>query len=427
MKHLLFTLLLCCLIPIQTFSQTAGIDQATLLMVQESPAVRSAEEALMRAEESIGNTFLLDQSRVSLSSSLKAGDMKPGDTFWDMITGSMQLSIPIVPQVSLAAGLDEKGGSFSVTYNPFSLPNITPKDGEIYRKAVISLKTAHAEAAFRAENTLMSFMIAERELAYSEAKFELSQIRHDMIRNLYEKGIIEYFELEQAAQEVSTRRNTWFSAQRTLLEHSMDIRSMLGPELPAVTLEPLTLEELLERTYLRRSEADKHQDLQTYSADVETIQIEIDSLESQLSQTWTWRPNLSLRSSVSFPSTSFTIQASMSFSFSDLQTSKKLDIESSIREKKSELAMEIFVLELEKDLRYKSMEIARQSLEASLFDQEQANIQVKETELLYNFGEKTELEVRQAHLSAANAENQSFRQASAYLRSINDYLMLFRL
>lgn len=408
-------------------AQTLDIDQAVALIMQESQVIKSAEEALEKAEEALQSTLLIERSRISFSSSLRTKPLKPGETFWDLITGSMQLSVPVVPQVSMGAGLDDKGGSISLSYTPFSLPQVTPKDTETYQKAVISLQTAVAEAGFRAESTLFSYMTAQRDLAYAEQVLELAQQQLEITHALYDMGEATYTDYEAMTFVVSSRRQNWFSSQRTLLERTRDVKSILGPDFPVFTITQLSLAELTARAYERREEADRINGSSLHSSAVDRLLVEINSLEEQLRQTWAWRPNLSLRSSVSFPDPSLSIQASVSFSYTDLQTSVKEELERAITEKQADLAMEHYLLELEQELRYKSMEIARQSLEASLFDLEQARIQVKEAELLFSFGDRTEIELAQVHLSSVNAENQCYRQAAAYLRSINDYLLLYRL
>jgi hypothetical protein len=88
--------------------------------------------------------------------------------------------------------------------------------------------------------------------------------------------------------------------------------------------------------------------------------------------------------------------------------------------------MEQYVLSLEQEVRFKTMAIARQSFDAALFDLQQLLIQEAEARILLNWGDRTKLEMRQIELGVVNARNQSFQQAAAYLKSINEYLLLYR-
>ena len=127
MKHFLIFLLL---VTMPAFAQEMDIDQLIAFSLKESMAIKAAEDTLIQAQRELGSVFSLDRSRLSLSSDMKIQELKPGETIWDLLSGSVQLSVPVVPQLSLGAALDAKGVSASVLWSPFASPKVTSKTEE---------------------------------------------------------------------------------------------------------------------------------------------------------------------------------------------------------------------------------------------------------------------------------------------------------
>lgn len=410
-------------------SQSIGIDTAVALSLRDNPSILGAEQTLLKTKSALDGTFLLDRSRISLTGDLKISELQAGQTFWDLISGAVQLSVPVVPQLSLQAAMDAKNLSVSVLWSPFSPSKITPKDQESYLKAVLTLQSLQLETAVKAEYTLLAFMAAHQQVSYAQQQYAWALEQNRMTELLYEAGVVTYNDLEEALQEASKRRQAVYTAQRLLLEKTRESNSLLGPQFSMSDLQFLTLDELLDRVTERRRNAQQLQDQIAYSFSIEKLLVEINSLEAQLKQLMIWRPDISFGVKAGVPTSSsatMSMQASVSFSPSDIQFDTKRDLEMALSQKTAELKLEQFFLSLEKDMRQKSMDIAYQALEASLYDRDQALIRVQEAALLYSYGDRTEQEVRQVELSAQNAELQSYLQASACLKSINEYLMLFK-
>ncbi len=429
MKHFLILLLFVILVTMPVFAQKMEIDQLVAFSLKESMAIKAAEDTLLQAQKELGNVFSLDRSRLSLSSDMKIRELNPGETVWDLLSGSVQLSVPVVPQLSIGAALDAKGVSASVLWSPFASPKVTSKTEENYYKAVISLQSLKLDTAFKAENTFLAMMAAEQHLLYAEAYYELVKEQHEITKLLYEAGVLAYVDLEESSQNVSNRRQAMYNAQRSFLEKTRDSNILLGPSFSTVSVAALSLEDLIERIERRVREVEAVQNKLAYSSAVERLQVELNALETQLQQTMTWKPDVSLsvKGGITADSKSnLTVQASVSFSPSDLNYSVKQDLEASIAKKRSEIQMEQYVLSLEQEVRFKTMAIARQSFDAALFDLQQLLIQEKEAKILLSWGDRTKLEVRQIELGVFNARNQSFQQAAAYLKSIHEYLLLFR-
>ena len=426
MKYFLIFLLL---VTMPAFAQEMDIDQLIAFSLKESMAIKAAEDTLIQAQRELGSVFSLDRSRLSLSSDMTIRELKPGETIWDLLSGSVQLSVPVVPQLSLGAALDAKGVSASVLWSPFAPPKVTTKTEENYYKAMISLPSVKLDTAFKAENTFLAMMAAEQQLRYAEAYYELVKEQHEITKLLYEAGVLAYLDLEESSQNVSSKRQATYNAQRSFLEKTRDSNVLLGPSFSTITVAVLALEDLMERIEQREGDVEVVQNKPAYSSVVEKLQVELNALEAQLQQTMNWKPDVSLsvRGGITADSkSSMTVHASVSFSPSDLNYTVKQDLEVSIARKRSELQTEQYVLSLEQEVRFKTMAIARQSFDAALFDLQQLLIQEEETKILLSWGDRTGLEMRQVELSVVNARNQSFQQAVAYLKSINEYLLLYR-
>ncbi len=426
MKKLLIFLFMA---TIPLFAQDMTLDQAIAFSLQESISIKTAEDALLQAQREIGSKLSLDRTRLTLNADMEVQEPMPGDTVLDLISGSMKLSLPIVPQLSLDAGLDAKGVSFSVVFTPFASSKVTTKQEETYYKAIIALRSLQLDTALKVENTFLALMAAEQHLIYTQAYYALVQEQYEITSVLYEAGVLSYADLEESAQKVSDRRQAMYNAQRALLEKTRDSNSLLGPSYSKVNVEVLSLERLLERIEERKTEvADSVQTSIAASFSVQRLQVELEALQAQLAQTMTYRPDITLSlkgGGLTTANASVTVQASVSISPSDLNHSTKQDLEVAIARKRAELHMEQYVFSLEQELRSKSMDIAQQALDAALLDMKQVLVQQEEAKLLLNWGDRTELEVRQVELAVQNAMNQVFLQAVAYLKSLNEYLILF--
>ncbi len=403
------------------------IDDVLMVFITESRDLRSAEEDVRRAESEIGSMWTTEKSKVILNSDISTGDSKPGDGFWDMLSGSLKISVPLLPSLHFGAGISsEKGGDISVSFYPFADPNISPKDYETYRKAVIELNTVSMNLSDVFEDTVLGYLLREKELDYTEKMLDLAQQEYEMTKKLYDMGEVYFSDLQDSIIKLTSRRQGSFTAQKNLLESIREVKTLLGPDFGVFSLQPLDVEELLIRAEKRNTYVQQAEESLPYSRTAEILTAEIRSLEDQLANTPSWKPDLSLGASALFPKPGFTISASLSFSPSDVKNDERELLKSAAASKRYDLAAEEYLLDLKTDVYKQNISIFQEALNAAQLDLRQAQLFYEEAELLYTLGERTKFELLQAELNAVYSEFQVFRQAAALLKSMNEYLQLYQ-
>jgi hypothetical protein len=196
----------------------------------------------------------------------------------------------------------------------------------------------------------------------------------------------------------------------------------------AAGIEPasLSLQQLEELIYAREERIAGLATWRPSSQNLENLKLELTALQEELEATPLWRPDFSLSGSVGLPDLSaYSIGASMNFSPGEIKDDEKEDLEEAIDEKLVDIQVEQFDLSLQKRLVEQNITIAEQALEAAILAQEQASLTLRETELLYQQGERTVYELDQARLSLTGAEIDSFVATVNLYEVQSELLMLY--
>lgn len=422
------------------FVAALDIDEAVAMAVESSPDVVDAVAAAERAAERIGSVFELDSVRFGLSGSYReqsaendsdarpGGPGQPGDA--SPYSGSADVTLPIIPQLSMSGSVDtDFDGSVSVSLKPFARSNTYTKERGEYRKALSELETQILRTRSAAEKAALEYLSSLRRLALAEAELSLAEDSYEVTTKTYELGETTVDALRDAQSAVGAKRRAYFSARNRATDRTKALSLLLGPSVydrsDSSIVEPLDLETLVSRVHERTAYTADMTQAAEYSPAVEMASIELESLEAQLRETWLWRPNLSIQGTVDLPAETVGVSASLSFSPSDLNDETRSDLEQSIRDIIETIEAERFALSLDIDAARSSVAIAHEALEAALLDLEQVSLIEAETELLFEQGERTELELREARLASKNSGAEAFEAAAGLLSAQNEYLLLF--
>lgn len=421
------------MVSVAAAAEELSLEETVALIMDHNPSIRSALLEVERARNALDPVHSLSNSKLSVSGTYGAADgagrteNSPAPLSENRtLTGSMNLSVPILPQLSFGAAVDRNGnGSVSFSVAPFAKANGSPAETAAYLKARARYEAVVRETRAGAERTILQAFVKERELSYAERALELEERRYEIEQELYRIDEATMSEVQDAAAALAAARRELYNAQKAVLESHKALKLMLGPDVPDVRIEAPGSDEVIARTEMLGGEISGNTTAEPDSLELQTARIELETLEAELSETPVWRPNLAISGTYGFPEGEYSVGAVLSFSPSDLRHEERAELDRRIFEARENLATERYLLALECDLSLRTIEISRQALEAARIDLEKAGLLSSETRLLREQGERTELELREAELSAERARNQVFSQAVNLLSAWNDYLRLF--
>lgn len=431
-RKLRFAIILT-MVSVTVAAEEITLEDAVALIMEHNPSVRSALLEVERARAAIDPVLSLSNSKLSVSGSYGATDgaerlqnVPSPQQEAGSFSGSVNLSVPVLPQLSFGAAVDKNGkGSVSVSITPFAPSSRTPAQTASYLKAVARYEAAVRETRAEAERAVLQSFVRERELTYAEHALELAERRYELSQELYRINEATMSEVQDAASALTAARRELYNAQKAVLEAHKSLKLMLGPDSPDVLVKAPDLDDVTEQIARLTEMIADYRAVEPYSTELRIALIELETLEAERASTPVWRPNLSISGKYGFPDGSFSLGAVLSFSPSDVKKEERAELELRTTEAREKLATERYLLSLESDLSLRTVEISRQALEAARIDLEKTELLLSETRLLLEHGERTVLELRQAELSAERARNQVFSQAVNLLSALSGYLGLY--
>lgn len=403
------------------------IDEVVRRAVRTSPDVVKATESVRNAADAIGSPFSFDQSRITISGTYR----EEHDFEYD---GS--LSLPLLPQLSLSGSLGSGGsGSVGLELSPFARWPAYAEERGAYETALARLEERIAVTRARAEDLALAYLSRQMQLENRRAGVSLAEDGYEVALRTYELGESTIEDLSEAQKSASDARREYVSAQRAALEAEKSLALLLGPTAARTgdesvdSLSPPTVAQLIDRVNARASVVESVHPASARSIVLEEAQLELAALREEERSTWLWRPNLLVTGSAGFaperPDPRLSASVTMRFSPNDLAAERKADLAASIADAVDAVATEEFVLELDVQTARHAIAVARESLRAAQIELDRAELVARETKLLYEQGERTELEARQARLSRDSARTALFIAAAELLAAQNDFLLYF--
>ena len=393
-------------------------------------AIRSVEDSL----ESLKEVFTLDDSSISLDSGYTYTAATSTTDASHGFTLVSSLSVPIVPQLSLSAGISKDllsdtsaSGTAQITFSPFAGKTTEWKDWETYRKAEIHLTQTQIGVPLGAEVAALDVIRGQMGLSYALESLELEEQKYDIAGKRYELADMTYTELQDAGSDLSTARQSYYDAQKSLLSLKKAIYQIIGPDLGDITVHEVTAEELVAMIETRDRELKLAQDGAATTGTLLNRAVELESLNRQLKKTPVYKPDISISASITY--TTVKAGGSLSFSLSpnQFQTEERADILADIADKESDLRLEQANLDLELRMLGQNISVAREALQVSLNDYANAQSLVEETQVLLDQGQRTTVELRESELALFTSQIQLFTAAAELYENLGDLLLLYRL
>ena len=338
--------------------------------------------------------------------------------------GSSQLdaSVALLPQLTLTGGLtariqsdgattpgstDPLSGSVGLSLRPLADAHGTDRDELALRNTEAEISRAVMQTSSQALGTLLDAVDALEAYSLSSRALSVAELRQASTEALYSRDRATEQERDQAESNVRTASQ---QVQRDEITARRAVEKLSQATAVTVTDEmvpswaDLGLEELIESAIASR-ETLTPELLAEDAGAVETASQEVESAQIALASERRFTPDLSIGASASYPNFSYQVTAELTISPSDFNGEGVSDAQRqlSTAQQQHDYAMRSARIDaesalLEFDIAVTNVDVAREKLS-------DANDALAETQFRYCRGDVTEVDVRDAELSVASAEN----------------------
>jgi hypothetical protein len=346
--------------------------------------LRAARAAVADAAEELPWESELAKTRISAAANQTHDPIAPL-TLDPQVQASV--TVPVVPQLSLgisASGRGTVGASLSVS--PFVASATRYREAEQYRRAVLEAEYRAADVGYAVEAGAYGVMEAEAALSLAEATRDYQEDRLAASERAYELGELAYDALEAVHSDLTDARQGVFDAQRRLLNAQVTLFRLLGPEAGPLRVETAAVEDMLRHIDERDAELELFAEAEPRSLTLETMAVQVQRLEAELSATPAYRPDLRLTADVEYPDWVVGGSVTFSFSLTDLNTDARADLVESIEEQRMEMELESMALDYHVDILRQSLEVSRTVLSSRQQELQEAQTILAQADLHLVYG-----------------------------------------
>jgi outer membrane protein TolC len=401
--------------------ETLSISQLTEKALQGNLDIVKATSAVAVAKAALAGQAAIESTRLSVSGTYAS--QLSATAAGGQASAQAQLSVPIVPQVSVGASAATDGtGNISLTLTPFATGAATSDEKAAWLKAVLQLDYLRSKLPYDVQAAAWAVTMAGTALANAEAALALQEDRTAVSEKSWSLGALSFEELQTSREDLIKARQSRFDALRSLLNARVALFKVLGPSAGEPGVATASLEELTALAADRDAVLAKLTTVPGSSSTLRTLQIELDALKERLTATPEWSPSLSISGQLSW-----TLQASagisLSFSPSELKSDERAQITQATAEKQMEIELERMAVSLQAGIRGQALSSAREVLEARRAEVQQATTTLAESRLLQTQGQATSLDTRQAEIDLAGAQANLYAATVSLLASQADILL----
>lgn len=413
-KHLASSIaLLAALTATTAYAETPSVVSAeNWAQTQEnSLTLKRAERTLNSAGDALGVT-VWDETRITASG--QANNLL-NDDLETQYSASLNLSVPVTNTVSFGATLtSEQNVTLSASYSPFASATITPQMTLTYDKAVISLASTQSDLFSELESAELNYRLANRNAELAAETLALTQQETSVITAKLSAGEATTADLLDAQKAESEAQQSYFSSQVSLIEASQALQQLLGVE--SLDMAELSFDDLSALVTSRQETLATLSGTDITSSNLATLKAELKALESEANDLDWFASDLTFTAEYDVEQATAKAGVSINLSPSQFQQDEIVDAELDINLKQMEIRSEVATLTLQHTILMERIDIQRAALDAAITDQTARHITLDETRYLGSLGERTNLEVSQAELNAAQAD------AQVYSALVNVYL-----
>jgi len=404
--------------------KTLSAEETTLSTLQQIASYARShnleyKQAVWEAEKIRNKTediFQLEKSTISVS----ANQARTSEFTPDIST---QATIPIINQLSLTATVNQDlVGSFGVTISPLVHTNTRESQQLNTRQANLEAETTGKNAETGSIRAALTWMNLQKQLTVQKQKTGLSQTAYEEEKIRYEADESSLEEVKNKLIEWSNNQNTFTKLQKDTLEAESSLYNNLNATRQEVKIKLFEIETLIQAIDNMEKKSILEQKTHTDTFRIQLSQIKTEFIRSDLNNTWLFEPDMKVSVQTTLPSFPGTEQAILSGNISLNFTPENWNAQER-KELKRDLALsqeELVQKQLESTQNYEklvlALENAQQTSNMQKLKMEQMALVLKESKLLHNQGDLSELELQDAGLSYKKEENAYFQTlADEYL------------
>jgi len=380
-------------------SLEAAVSQAVAVNVDYQNALLSVE----RARNSLSTVVNWKGIAVSVTQKQTSATV-PGAT---TTTTNLGFNLPLLDQLGASVSIDPKGSSqVAVTVNPLSHSDTALQARITFEKAVLSAAQVRKALETSVRKAFLAQLAAQAQLEVQKKVASLKETAYQEAKVRYEKAQVTLAEVRTALQEWTLARSTQTALERNLIKAKTDLASQLQAE--TVDLEPLdsaSLKALVEALGPIDSV------LTGSSTSVKVQNLEVAAQQARAESVWLFDPGLSVSGSASFPSqgeSSWNASMTLTLALGDWQRNERALADRSVELAQKTLEAQRTSSRSAEAQALLSVEAALAAVENRVLALEQARELFVETQLLSKNGKATVLELEDAQLGVASAENNLF-------------------
>lgn len=422
-----------------------SLEETALKAQAENPQVLKSMRAAGIAQRNLKGNARLESSSISFnaaygssssnssgsSSSASSANSAAADS---VLSGTSTVSIPILDQLTLGGSITAKesqelSGNATLTAKPFAAPTPVWTTETVHAKAVITWEYQRRQTYYDAETKALEYLAADMKQIQSRADFDLETRISDAMQAKLKLGEATFDELQEQLSALTDARKALYSAESAKVSAWKSLRQLFNPESEPFNPAPLPLPDMEDRIAQRSSlltQITSEGKLRPVSALMSSLKLDLQSLGKELQATPAWRPDLSITGTLGLPDTTkSSVGLTLSFAPSDIKKDERQNIKDQRADTMADIQMEQYNLELQRQLLERGIEITRQAFEAAKVVRTQADLTLRETELLYTQGDRTVFERDKARLALQNADLECFSSAVDWYAALGEMLALF--
>jgi hypothetical protein len=254
-------------------------------------------------------------------------------------------------------------------------------------------------------NAVLDYNMAVEKNDYLEKKYQLQKEIYEAHQSKYNLGMAEYDALLDEEETYQQVKQDYYNGQKNLLSSQQTCFALLGKFQEDMVLPAISLESLLKLVNTRTETLHSQKGRSVITEKILALHIELKSLEKKLKQTYPLQPSLKLSSEMNIPLSSVNAKVTFSLSSSQIAFDEQDDLKKEISLKKAFIRESEYMAGLEIKTLEKALTIAEQERDTARRDLENAETFYQEVRFLYENGERTSLELRQAELNREFAGN----------------------
>lgn len=430
MKKLFILIFVIAWLPL--FGQSQEINQLVEEGLHNNMELQQLESSLLDQQKNQQGWILIDQSRLSLSGNWNLQEQSSSgieSNENENLTGSVSLQIPLLEQFSLSAQVNQDGQtSIDVSLTPFggSTSSLNSQWNLIMIQEELDLRQEEiSEELFL---KILEYPVIQDNARLLEAQLELREAQYMAGQALYERGVISYDDLQNLSDLWLESSSKYTEGQSKLIQSDLELRTLLGGAIDELPIFMVEVDQLVEWITERDAEIKSLQESSdVYSTTLTRLSQELEVTAQELRLSPLFEPELNISAQANFDDqqSSASLSVTMVLSRDSFQAQERQSLKEEQQRLSREYSLESYGLDLQLEGNLQQVEIRRVAYDLAQAQFQRLTTLLEETELLFQQGDRTTLELDQARLDHQQAQASLYEAAINLLEAQGQVILLY--